>query len=157
MKGSKITLLCLVIFHFSTFFFLAGCGGSGSSNGTSGTQSTTPLGTTLTNSIPTLEEERPAVNARINALSQALINKDVEAAALLFSPGTREEHRKTLQAIQAKMPNIAEELKTAALIWVAPSNDRYGQRGGEIAVDFASTTLHISVVKIDGEWFFETL
>ncbi len=141
-----LALACL----FACFFAFAGCGKSGGD-----ASSIAPLGDKPTNSTPSLEEERPAVNAKINALSQALLNKDVEATVLLFT--RKDEYRQMFQVNKEKMPLLAEALKSATLTDVGPGYTSYGVRIGELSVNLSSHTFSITIVKIKGEWFIQDL
>ena len=139
-----LTLACL----FACFFTFAGYGQSGGNASTSASLSDKP-----TNSTPSLEGERPAVNARINALSQAFMNKDVEA--VLNMSTSKDRYRKEFQTNKDKMPLAGEILKSATLTDIGPGYTKNGTLIGEISVKNASGTWTINIYKSNGEWLFE--
>lgn len=100
----------------------------------------------------TLEQEQPVVKARINELSQALIEKDVDKAISLC---TRiDKYQTAFQNHKDKMPILGELLKTAKLTSVGPYN-RNGCRIGAVAIDVASTSFTINVIKDNGKWYIQ--
>ncbi len=101
-----------------------------------------------------IAEEQVAVQARLDALVQALMNEDVDAAVELCSK--RKLYRKVFSSNREKLPELGAVLKKARLTSVSP----YGStksRIGELSVDVGSCTFAIGVAKYYGLWFFEGL
>lgn len=101
----------------------------------------------------TLEQEQPAVKARLNELSQALENKNIEKAAELC--GQQEKYRKMFEKNKDKMPVLSRILSNAKLTLINSGYGSDGVRMGEISVDIASKTFTINAVKINGKWYFQ--
>ncbi len=100
------------------------------------------------------EQEKIAVLASINELAQALEAKNIEKAIELITD--KDNYQQVFQKAPDKMPVLGETLKSAQLRRVGPYN-RYGVRLGELAIEIASKTYSISIVKIGGKWFFQDL
>lgn len=155
MKNILLIALYLSIIIFGTLLSYTGCRVFDFFSKGATTQTAAPYKPPAR--IETLEEELPAVNARINALSQALKAKDIEKTVLLFSPASRHERRQRLHTIQNEMPQIGEDLKTATLADIASGYTQFGVRTGSIKVQAYGRIFEINIVKINGEWYFQNL
>ena len=101
----------------------------------------------------TLDQEQPVVKARLNELSQALENKNIEKAAELC--GQQEKYRKMFEENKDKMPALSKILLNAELTLINAGYGSDGVRMGEISVDISSKTFTINAVKINGKWYFQ--
>jgi len=101
-----------------------------------------------------LEQEKMAVLARVNELAQALEAKNIEKAIGLIID--KEEYQQAFQQAPDKMPILGRTIKSAQLSRVGPYN-KFGVRLGELALEIASKTYTISIVKISGKWLFKDL
>ena len=102
----------------------------------------------------TLEQEQPAVKGRLSELTRALESKNIEKAVELCVD--QDGYQQAFQKAPDKMPVLGEAIKSARLRMVGPYN-RNGVRIGELALEVASKTFTISIVKIGGKWFFQDL
>lgn len=100
------------------------------------------------------EQERQAVQARINELSQALTAGNVDKIAELCNE--QEGYREKFEKNKDNFPQMAESLKNARLKHLAGYGS-HGIRVGQITVDVGSKSFALPVVKIRGKWFFQDL
>ncbi|MFZ2958233.1 MAG: hypothetical protein WA705_15195 [Candidatus Ozemobacteraceae bacterium] len=126
-----------------------GCGGGGGGD-------SSPLSPTNDPAV-LVEQERPAVNAKLNALAAACDAKNVDQVVQLCSPSTQERFKKRFQTNQAKLPKLAEALKAATLVSVAPASTVSGEQAGVVSVNVSGKTFHLNLAKRNGEWFFESM
>lgn len=140
------TLLCLLN--------IADCGifdwfRKGSSKQQSGSSYSPPA-------VPeTLEQEKPAVQARVNEFALALEAQNVEKAANFC---IRDDlYKETFGKDKSKMPLLGQALKNAHLISVAEDYTQNGCRLGVLAVKIGSETFSVTIVKDGGQWYFQDL
>lgn len=120
------------------------------SSSTNGNASYTPP------AVPeTLEQEQPAVKARLNELSQALIEKNVDKAVELCV--RKDFYKQIFLRHKDKLPSLGETIKKGQLTSVGAGYTSHGTRIGEISVDIGSTTFGITAIKSKGQWFFQDL
>lgn len=103
----------------------------------------------------TLEEERPLVNSRLNAFSNALLSQDVKKSIAICAPFRKDEYEKLFKENPNLMKYLGEAMKNATLDTVGPGYDSYGRRIGGVKVKYNGKTFNLNIVKLNGEWFLQ--
>ncbi|GAB1355295.1 hypothetical protein MASR1M12_40380 [Erysipelotrichia bacterium] len=102
-----------------------------------------------------MEEERPLVNSRLSAFSNALISQDVKKSISICSPSRKEEYEKLFNENPDLMKYLGEAMKNSSLEMVGPGYDKYDQRFGGAVVKYNGKAFHINLVKINGVWYLQ--
>ncbi|MEW6709258.1 MAG: hypothetical protein AB1403_05480 [Candidatus Riflebacteria bacterium] len=103
----------------------------------------------------TLEQEQPVVKARLNELSQAFIDKDVDRAIKFCVK--KDLYKQIFLRNKDRLPELGAAIKTGRLTSVGAGYSSSGTRIGEISVEIGSSTFGITIFKEKGEWFFQDL
>ena len=104
---------------------------------------------------PDLEEEKEAINNTTSELTEAFNGKDIEQAVNHIAPVERDKYRELFSQYPDIMPEIAKDLNNATINYLS-SEGPYG-RFAEYVISLDGHSFSIIFIKIDDEWFMQTL
>jgi hypothetical protein len=107
---------------------------------------------------PDLAVEAPAIKTAVAAFSAALTTRDLTAAAAQLVPAARAGYRTMFEgASPDQLDRLAAALAQVEVTTLVPSTLDQAVLRAEAVVALDGRTFHVRLLKVDNQWFLESL